>query len=89
MATVQTVLGPIDASRLGVTRSHEQVLVGMGEDTRHHPWLFDWEATRANVVRELREAKAGGVDTIIAPLTSWPSLPPPDIAVYGQLGGVQ
>ena len=25
----------------------------------------------------------------IAPLASWPSLPPPDIAVYGQLGGVQ
>jgi transposase len=31
----------------------------------------------------------GGADTTIAPLASWPSLPPPDIAVYGQLGGVQ
>ena len=31
----------------------------------------------------------GGADTAIAPLASWPSLPPPDIAVYGQLGGVQ
>jgi len=31
----------------------------------------------------------GVVDTAIAPLASWPSLPPPDIAVYGQLGGVQ
>jgi len=31
----------------------------------------------------------GGADTIIAPLASWPSLPPPDIAVYRQLGGVQ
>jgi hypothetical protein len=30
-----------------------------------------------------------GVDATIAPLSSWPSLPPPDIAVYGQLGGVQ
>lgn len=65
MATVQTVLGPVDASRLGVTLSHEHVLVGMGEDTRHYPWMFDWEATRANAVRELREAKAGGVDTVI------------------------
>ncbi|NCO53762.1 MAG: IS21 family transposase, partial [Deltaproteobacteria bacterium] len=26
---------------------------------------------------------AGGADTTIAPLASWPSLPPPDIAVYG------
>jgi len=32
---------------------------------------------------------AGDADTTIAPLVSWPSLPPPDIAVYGQLGGVQ
>lgn len=31
----------------------------------------------------------GCVDTVIAPLSSWPSLPPPDITVYGQLGGVQ
>ncbi|WP_322797006.1 hypothetical protein [Tepidiforma sp.] len=60
-----TVLGPIDGSRLGVTLSHEHVLVGMGEDNHHYPWRFDWEATRANAVRELSEAKAGGVDTII------------------------
>lgn len=25
----------------------------------------------------------------IAPLSAWPTLPPPDLAVYGQLGGVQ
>jgi hypothetical protein len=31
----------------------------------------------------------GDADTTIAPLVSWPSLPPPNIAVYGQLGGVQ
>jgi hypothetical protein len=31
----------------------------------------------------------GDAGTAIAPLSSWPSLPPPDIAVYGQLGGVQ
>ncbi len=27
--------------------------------------MFDWERTRANTVRELSEAKAGGVDTVI------------------------
>ena len=32
---------------------------------------------------------AGDVCTTIAPLASWPSLPPPNISVYGQLGGVQ
>lgn len=65
MATVQTVLGPIDASTLGATLSHEHVLVGMGEDNYHYPWMFDWPATRANAIRELTEAKAGGIDTII------------------------
>lgn len=65
MATVETVLGPVDGAKLGVTLSHEHVLVGMGEDNHHYPWMFDWERTRANAVRELSEAKAGGVDTLI------------------------
>lgn len=34
-------------------------------------------------------AYTGTFDATIAPLAFWPSLPPPDIAVYGQLGGVQ
>jgi phosphotriesterase-related protein len=62
---VETVLGAIDASRLGVTLSHEHVLVGMGEDNFHYPWRFDWAKTRANSIRELSEAKAGGVDSMI------------------------
>jgi phosphotriesterase-related protein len=37
----------------------------MGADNRNYPWLFDWERTRTNTARELSEAKAGGVDTII------------------------
>ena len=65
MARVETVLGPVDAAQLGVTLSHEHVLVCMGADNRHYPWMFDWERTRANAVRELRDAKAGGVDTLI------------------------
>ena len=65
MPTVETVLGPIDDAALGFTLSHEHVLVAMGEDNHHYPWLFDWERTRANTVRELSEAKAGGVETII------------------------
>jgi hypothetical protein len=34
-------------------------------------------------------AYTGDTGITIAPLAAWPSLPPPDIAVYGQLGGVQ
>ena len=31
----------------------------------------------------------GGTDMPIAPLMSWPTLPPPDLSVYAQLAGVQ
>ncbi|MCC6381971.1 MAG: phosphotriesterase-related protein [Dehalococcoidia bacterium] len=65
MPAVQTVLGPVDASQLGAVLSHEHVLVAMGEDNHHYPWRFDWDQTRAIAVRELKEAKAGGVDTVI------------------------
>jgi transposase len=34
-------------------------------------------------------AYTGSANEPIAPLAAWSSLPPPDIAVYGQLGGVQ
>jgi len=32
---------------------------------------------------------AGDANTTIAPLAAWSSLPPPNVAAYGQLGGVQ
>ena len=65
MPSVETVLGPIDSAQLGATLSHEHVLVAMGEDNHHYPWRFDWDATRATAIRELKEAKDGGIDSII------------------------
>src|SRR5437588_8805880 len=65
MTRVETVLGPVDADQLGVTLSHEHVYVFMGEDNHHYPWMFDLEETRETAIRELSEAKAGGVDTVI------------------------
>jgi phosphotriesterase-related protein len=65
MTMVETVLGPIDAAQLGTVLSHEHVTGAIGEDNRHYPWMFDWDQTRAVAIRALRQAKAGGVDTII------------------------
>ena len=65
MATVETACGPVDAAKLGFTLSHEHVMAMMGAENHLYPWRFDWDATRANAVAELSEAKAGGVDTII------------------------
>ncbi len=65
MPTVQTVLGPVADDTLGTILSHEHVLVSLGEENHHYPWRFDWDATRQVIADELREAKAGGIDTLI------------------------
>jgi phosphotriesterase-related protein len=65
MAMVDTVLGQVDGRTLGSVLSHEHVLISIGNDARHYPWRFDWGRTKANALRELREAKAGGIDTLI------------------------
>lgn len=65
MPKVETVLGPVEAKDLGFTLSHEHVLVSAGNDLRHYPWRFDMARTRANAIRELSEAKAGGVTAMI------------------------
>ncbi len=65
MPTIETALGPIDSKDLGFTLSHEHVFVAMGADNHRYPWRFDWERTRANGIRELSQAKAGGVDSLI------------------------
>lgn len=65
MPAIETVLGPIDAAQLGFTLSHEHVAMQPAVVTNHYPWLVDREAIRERSVRELSEAKAGGVDSLI------------------------
>ncbi len=65
MATVETVLGPIDVSELGVTLSHEHVMVSEGLEYRYYPWLFDIEQTKRVAIRRWTEAKAAGVDAVV------------------------
>lgn len=62
---VETVIGPIDAERLGFTLGHEHVLIGAAGLRENFPFVLDEVRTRERVVRELAEAKAGGIDTII------------------------
>ena len=65
MPTIETVLGPIDADQLGFTLSHEHVAMQPAVVTNHYQWLVDREAIRDRSIRELAEAKAGGVDSLI------------------------
>jgi phosphotriesterase-related protein len=62
---VETATGPVDGERLGFTLSHEHVLVSSAGVRENFPFLRDNVRTRERIVRELAEAKAGGVDTII------------------------
>jgi len=65
-AVVETVLGPLDVSKLGFTLSHEHVCFVPHE-------AGDRTAAAAKMVTKLKEAKAGGVDTIIdlTPADAW------------------
>lgn len=65
MGQIQTATGPIGADHLGFTLSHEHLLVGSAGVFEGFPFLFDMRATLAQIVRELQEAQAGGVETII------------------------
>jgi phosphotriesterase-related protein len=65
MSTVETVLGPVKASKLGFTLSHEHVFTSAGRDAQAYPWLFDWKASRKVAVGLLKDAKKAGVDSII------------------------
>ena len=65
MAQIQTVLGPIDASALGFTLSHEHVAMQPPVVAVHYPWLVDRDEIRQRSIEELTEAKQGGVDSLI------------------------
>jgi len=65
MPNINTATGPVDASSLGFTLSHEHTFVGGGGLWHAYPNLFDWQETERLVLDEFRAAKAGGVDTII------------------------
>lgn len=56
---VETVLGPLDVSKLGFTLSHEHVCFFP------HERFSDRTVAAARMVDKLKEAKAAGVDTII------------------------
>ncbi|MGC2744081.1 MAG: phosphotriesterase-related protein [Candidatus Angelobacter sp.] len=66
MPQVQTVRGPIDSSKLGVTLMHEHVFVLDTEIAQNYPEEWGSEEKRiADAVMRLNELKARGVDTIV------------------------
>src|SRR5213595_3602893 len=66
MALVNTVRGPIDTARLGVTLMHEHVFVLSTEIMQNFPEPWGDEDKRfTDAVQRLNELKSRGVDSIV------------------------
>ncbi len=66
MATVNSVLGPLDIADLGFTLTHEHVFTASAGILQTYPELFgDFGKLTEQVVSTLSEARDGGVQTII------------------------
>ncbi len=65
MATVNTVRGPIDTSRLGKVLMHEHVFVLSTEILQNYPEAWNEEERVRDAVARLGELKAAGIDTIV------------------------
>jgi phosphotriesterase-related protein len=64
MTTVNTVLGTLDTAELGFTLMHEHVMVAASGIYTDYPSLFGDDPV-ARAVARLRQAKEGGVDTLV------------------------
>lgn len=66
MATVNSVLGPLDTADLGFTLTHEHLFTASAGIQQTFPELFgDFDRLREQVALSLNEAKEGGVKTIV------------------------
>ena len=65
MATVNTVLGPVDTANLGFTLSHEHIMVSSAGIRHTYPQLQDRQGTIEDAVVALKNAYDGGLRTII------------------------
>ena len=66
MASVNSVLGPLDVAELGFTLSHEHLFTASAGIQQTYPELFgDFQVLTNEVVSALSEARDGGVQTII------------------------
>ena len=65
MSIINSVLGPMDTADMGVTLSHEHVLVSSAGIQYVYPEFIDRDGTIASGVADLREARGEGLRTIV------------------------
>jgi len=64
MATINSVLGPLDTANLGFTLMHEHLVVASSGLTQNYPELLG-EGYMERITGALNRAKEGGIDTIV------------------------
>ncbi|MBM2824973.1 MAG: phosphotriesterase-related protein, partial [Dehalococcoidales bacterium] len=64
MTIINSVLGPLDTANLGFTLMHEHIMVASPGVYRDYPELLGTNLM-GRVVDSLKQAKEGGVDTIV------------------------
>lgn len=65
MASINTVLGPIDTSEMGFTLSHEHLLISSAGLQATFPEFIPRDERIADGIRLFREAREGGVRTVV------------------------
>ena len=69
MTVVNTVLGPVKSSELGLTLCHEHVISSSPDIRLSFPQVIDRKATMEKAIRDLTIAKSEGLQTIMDPTT--------------------
>jgi len=66
MATIQTVRGPVETSRLGTTLMHEHIFILSTEIVQNYPEVWGDEEQRvADAVARMNELHSRGIDTVV------------------------
>lgn len=65
MATINSVLGPMDTTDMGFTLSHEHVLVSSAGIQYVYPEFIDRQGTIQRAIKDLKEAHGEGLRSII------------------------
>ena len=65
MSTIESVLGPLETSKLGFTLSHEHIVVSSAGIPQIYPEFIQRDESIAEAIRVLTHAKTEGLDSII------------------------
>lgn len=64
MATINSVLGPLDTTRMGATLMHEHIISSSIGIPQNYPEILE-RGYMKHIIDGLKRAKAGGIDTIV------------------------